>query len=220
MVGRILLAVLGVIVLAFFVPIRVRVEYIEVWRARVWLLGIPVWSFTPSDERTSKPKKPKASTKKKAKDKPSLGDEFNTLFREEGVGGVMRFFTKCTELLKTTLSSLANYITIRKLALCVRVGGEEPDQIAALYGKLSAALAAVLTVLSQLIRIRKPCVRVIPDFTASDTDVRLRMTLWLWPFGIVGVGVAAAWRFIRLWINMMRAPSNGVNNTAEQPVSK
>ena len=122
--------------------------------------------------------------------------------------------------LKTTLASLVKYITIRKLALCVRVGGEEADQIATLYGKLSASVAAGLTVLSQLVRIRRPCVRVIPEFTADNVDVRLRMTLWVWPFGVVGVGVAAAWRFMMLWISTMRSPQNGVKHTVKQPVSK
>ena len=221
MIGWILLAVLGVIVLAFFITVRIRVEYIREWRVRVWLFGaVPVWTFSSSDRSTPTPKKTGTSSKTKTKDKPSVKEEIKNLFREEGVGGVMRFFARLTELLKTTLASLASYITIRKLSLCVRVGGEEADQIAALYGKLSASVAAGLTVLSQLVRIRRSCVRVIPDFTASNTDVRLRMGVWVWPFGVVGVLIAAACRFIALWIKTMRSPQNGVKHTAKQPVSK
>ncbi len=221
MVGMILLAVLGVIVLAFFVPVRICVEYIEAWAVRVWLFGvIPVWSFSSSDETTPTPRKAKPSSKKKTEDKPSVKEELKTLFQEEGVSGVVSFFAKLAHLLKTTLSSLAKYITIRKLALCVRVGGEEADETATLYGKLSASTAAGLAVLSQFIRIRKPCVRVIPDFTMSSSDVRMRMTLWAWPFGIVGVGVVAAWRFMMLWIKTMKSPQNGVKHTTKQPVSK
>ncbi len=221
MVGRILLAVLGVIVLAFFIPVRIRMEYIETWSVRVWLFGaVPVWSRSSFTETQPTPKKIKSSAKKKAKDKPSAGDEIKALFREEGVSGVMRFFAKLVELLKTTLSSLAKYITVRKLALCVRVGGEEADETATLYGKLSAAAAATLTVLSQLIRVRKPCVRIVPDFASDHIQARLRMIVWVWPFGVVGVGIAAAWRFMMLWIKTMKTPSNGVNNTVKQPVSK
>ncbi len=224
MIGWILLGILGVIVLAFFIPVRVRVEYMDAWRVRVCVFGcIPVWNYPspkPTEEAPAAEIEAAAAPPEKTAKKPSLKEELQTLFRDEGVGGVMSFFGKVIELLKTTLSSLAKFITVRKLALCVRVGGEEADETATRYGQLSAATATSLTVLSQLIRVKKPLVRVVPDFTSDKLDARLRMILWVWPFGVVGVALAALCRFMALWTKTIKTPSNGVHKIHKQPVSK
>ncbi len=221
MVGWILLALLGLIVLAFFIPVCVRVEYVEEWRVTVRLFGaISVWSFPsykkPKDKPSRAPEVSETPSKETTKT-PSVMDEIKTLFHKEGLSGVMSFFGKLAELLKTTFASLARFITIRKLALCVRVGGEEADETAVRYGQISAALSASLTVLSQLVRVKKPIVRVIPDFTAEQTEVRMRMTVWVWPFGVVGIGIAAACKFLALWMKTMKTPQNGAQTTIKRP---
>lgn len=218
MIGWILLALLGVIVLAFFIPVRIRVEYLGEWRVTVRLFGmIPVWSFPSEKKEKDKPAPPVPSETptQKAAEKPSAMDEIKALFHEEGVGGVTAFFGKLVTLLKTTLCSLVRFITVRKLALCVRVGGEEADETATRFGQISAALSASLTVLSQLVRVKKPTVRVYPDFTREQTETRMRMIVWVWPFGVVGVGIAAACKFIMLWIKTTKTPQSGVQNTTK-----
>ena len=142
-------------------------------------------------------------------------DELKTLFREEGVKGVMCFFGQLVVLLKTTLSSLARFITIRELALCVRLGGEEADELAVQYGKLSAAMSTGLTVLSQLVRVKKPMIRIHPDFLAEQTDARLRTVIWVWPFGVVGVGVVAFVKLVMLWSKIARSPKNDANQNVK-----
>lgn len=224
MVGWILLVILGLIVLAFFVPVRVRVDYMDTWRVTARLFGmIPVWSF-PSDKKTKdKPAStpvPSETPAKEAVKKPSVMDDVKALFREDGIGGVVRFFGKLAALLKTALASLARFITIRRLALCVRVGGEEADEAAVRYGQLSAALSASLTVLSKLVRIKNPTIRVIPDFTCEQTQVRMRMIVWVWPFGIVGAGIAALCKFLMIWIKTMKTSPDGVRHTTMQPKSE
>ncbi len=219
MVGWILLALFGLIVLAFFIPVRVCVEYVDEWRVTVRLFGvIPVWTFPSDKPSKDKPAPSPATTDAsagKSEKKPSAMDEVKALFREEGVGGILGFLGKLAALLKTTLASLARFITIRKLALCVRVGGEEADETAVRYGQISAALSASLTVLSALVRIKKPIVRVYPDFTRDRTEARMRMVLWMWPFGALGVLVAAACKFLALWIKTTKAPQSGVQNKKE-----
>lgn len=224
MIGWILLGIVGVIVLAFFIPVRVRVDYIGAWRVRVWLFGcIPVWNYPsskPTEKPPAEPTEPTGESAEKAKKKTPLKEEFQTLFREEGVSGVLSFFGGVIRLLKTTLCSLVTFITVRKLSLCVRVGGEKADEIATSYGQISAATATSLTVLSQLVRVKKPLVRVVPDFTSDKLEARLRMIVWVWPFGVVGVALIALCRFTVLWTKTMKTPSNGVRNTNHQPVSK
>ncbi len=226
-VGWILLFLLGIVLLLLFTPIRIKAEYIGRWRVRVMLLGvIPVFSFPFSAKAKDKPEKPtpspteKTPAKEQAK-KPSILDDLKALFREEGISGVLSFFKKLARLLKTTLSSLSRFITIRKLALCVRVGGEEADETAVQYGRISAALAASLAVLSKAVRLKKPNIRVIPDFTRDQTEMNMRMIVWVWPFGVVGTGISALCKLVALWFKTMKTPNSvGVENKTQNPALK
>lgn len=224
MIGRILLGLLGLIVLVLVIPVRVKLEYIGEWHGRILLFGvIPVFTFPVPEKPTDKPQDsappPEQETALPKEEKPSLLTEFKTLFREEGISGVLHFFGKLIEMLKTTLRSLVRFITVRKLALCVRVGGEEADDTAVRYGQISAALAASLEALSQLVRIKRPQIRVLPDFTAYKTEARLRMIVWIWPFGVIGAGIAALFKFLSLWIKTMKTPLVG-DQTIKQSVLK
>lgn len=224
MVGWILLAILGLIVLAFFVPVRVGVEYLGEWRVSVRLFGtIPVWRYPTHEKPKNEPEAPPTEVKEAPAEQPnklSVLDEIKALFHEEGVSGVLSFFGKLIQLLKTTLCSLVRFVTVRKLALCVRVGGEEADETAVRYGQISAAAATSLTLLSRLVRVKKTTVRMYPDFTREQSEARLRLIVWVWPFGVVGVGVAALCKLLMLWTKTIKTPQGGVQNTTTRPVSK
>jgi len=218
-VGWVLLALLGLIVLALFVPIRIQIEHTQSWKVSVRLFGaISVWSFPSEKKPKAEPEQaqteppPKATDDKREK-KPSLLDELKAMFKEEGVSGVAAFFKKLVELLTTTLRSLARFITIRKLSLCIRAGKEEADQTALLYSQLCTATAAGLAVLSQAVRVKKPCVRVYPDFLSEKTDVRLRTVIWIWPFGVVAVGLKALVKFLLL---LPKAKTSQLKQTASE----
>ena len=200
-IGWILLVLFGVIVLTFFVPVRIQVEHIQAWHINVRMFGVvTVWSF-PSEKKSKDEHKDPEKKNAKSQDnekKPTLLDELKSMFKENGVGGVAAFFSGLMKLLTETLCSLARFITVRKLVLCIRAGKEEPDETAVFYSRLCAATATGLAVLSQTVRVKKTCVRVIPDFLSEKSDVRLRVVVWIWPFGVAAIGIKALIQFVLL----------------------
>ncbi|MBQ3068721.1 MAG: hypothetical protein IJD01_02100 [Clostridia bacterium] len=224
-VGWILLALLFLILLVLFVPIRVKAEFTETFRLRVYVFGcIRVWK-TDGDEPPSKPKPekpPKAEPASPAetakKPKPSLKDELKALKEREGLGGVIGFFKQLLSIATGTLRRVMKYVTVRRISLCVRVGGKEADETAKTYGTVCAALFPVLSALSKVLRIRRKRVLVQPDFLAEAVTVRMRTVLWIWPFGIVGAAVVGLFRIVMTWIKATKAPvgaSESINTKAE-----
>ncbi len=207
-VGWILLAIVCLIVAVllslFFLPLGFKIECVNGWRLVVYLYGlIPVFRLSfpfelPTKTEVTETEEPKtdepkrAVTEKTAEEKqqqPSLLDELRSFFQEEGISGVLNIFKTLYRIFSSTLKSAKRFVTIRKLALNVRVGGEEADDIALNYGRISTAVTVSLAALSKVIRIKRPCVRVVPDFTLTSCDVKMRLVLWLWPFGLAYAGL-------------------------------
>ncbi len=221
-VGWILLSLLALILLVLFLPLRVKLEYIDTFRVRVYLFGcIRVFKLDGDQPPADKPRKekppkelPAEETAAKA-DKPSLADELKALKKREGLGGVIDFFKQLLSIATGTLRRVISFITVRRLSLCVRVGGGEADEVAKTYGTVSAVLFPLLAALTKVMRFRKKQVLVKPDFLAEAVTVRMRMLLWVWPFGIVGAAIGALFRFIVTWMKAVKA-SDGASQTIQQ----
>jgi len=217
-IGWILLGVLALLLLVLFTPHGARIEYTDTWRVKVLIFGyIPVFSMSGDDapkhkkekpvKETEEPKseEPQPNADEKKEDKPSLIDEIKALYKEEGVKGVLSFFGGLLKIVTGTLCRITRYITIRKLELQMRVGGKTADEIAVQYGRICAALFPTLSALSLAIRFRKTAVHVQPDFLSDGTDVKLRTTIWVWPFGIVWAALCAFVKLILAWIKLPKA---------------
>lgn len=221
-VGWILLSLLVLILLVLFVPVRIKLELLDTVRVRVYLFGcIRVFSMAgdqpPKPEKQQKPaaQEPPPENAPPEKAKPSLMEEIKALKQREGVGGVLSFFKRLLAIATGALRGIIRFVTVRRLSLCVRVGGEEADQIAKTYGTISAALFPTLAALSKVLRIRKQRVLVQPDFLSDSMLVRMRMILWVWPFGVAGAAIGAFFKFIAAWFQVLKAPRNGASDTVQ-----
>ncbi len=211
-VGWILLALIGLVLLFLLVPVRVRVSYEQEWECRVWLFGvIPVYVYTPAKIESAKPRDKAADKRTENKtDKPSLMSELKTMYEQDGIGGVAAFLTKLLHIVKRLVIGAVRAVTIRQLKLLVRIGGEA-DEVAVNYGRVQAVLQPTLTALSHAVRIRKRQVQIEPQFLAEDHAVSLTMMVWVWPFAAVGAALAALCRLITVWVKHMPASSETTN---------
>lgn len=190
-IGYILLGLVLLLLLLLFTPLRIRVNYIDEWRVGVYLFGvIPIYRVSPTSKKSdaqqpSSPSAAPASENANKNKKNMFRDELSSLYKEEGVTGVTNFFKTLLRLCTTALRRICRFITVRQLSLCIRVGGEEADKTALLYGGVCAGLFPTLSALSSLIRIRKKRVLVQPDFLAESSSARMRLIVWVWPFGVL-----------------------------------
>lgn len=216
-IGWILLGILVLLLLILFTPHGAKIEYTDTWRIKVLVFGyIPVLSMSgdsppkhkkekPKEEAPPKPEEAPQTEETKSKDKPSIVDEIKALYKEEGVKGVLSFFGGLLKIVTGALCRITRFITIRKLELQMRVGGKAADETAVQYGRICAALFPTLSALSQVIRFRETAVHVQPDFLYDGTDVKLRTTIWVWPFGIVWAALCAFVKLIMAWIKLPKA---------------
>ncbi len=210
-VGWILLVLVGIIVLAVVLPVRVRVTYKQQWCCRVWLCGvIPVYTYTPDD--VAAPKKEKRTVKKKTTDsKPSLKQELKALYEQDGVGGVLAFFGQLLRIVKRFVGRVANAVTVRDLRLHIRLGGNDADEVAVNYGSVNAVLHPTLTALSHVVRISRCAVHVEPCFLREDSTADLSLVLWVWPLAVITAGIGVLVRLIAAWVrHMPSTASRGV----------
>lgn len=219
-VGWILLALVGLVVLVLIVPVRVQTAFVGTWQCRVWLFGcIPVFTLKPPAEKTAGVSAKEEKTAKAAsseKDKPSILQELKALYREEGVSGVLTFFGQLLRIVGKLFRGVARAVKVRRLELCVRVGGEEADDIAVNVGRVNAALYPTLTALSHVLHIRRKNVRVIADFTREDSAVTMRMTVWVWPFLVVGAALGALCRLVVAWMRCLPSSQTKTAKVSEK----
>lgn len=195
-IGWVLLALLGLVLLLLFTPLRVKVRHgvgESGWKISLYLLGvIRIFALSlPAPKSPAPTVKKEPSTVGKTKEKrelPVLG-ELKDCFRQEGVSGVIDFFQRLCALLGSTLSRLNRFLTVRQLWLNVQIGAQEAEQTARRYGTVCALLMSSISALSSLVRVRQQKVRVTPDFPFGQTDVRLRLVIWVWPFGVLFAGI-------------------------------
>ena len=78
-------------------------------------------------------------------------------------------------------------LLVRRLEFWVKLGGDDPCDLAIRYGRAWACLGALQPLLDRALRIRRKDVQVDCDFTAEDTEVDLRVDLVLCPARLLGL---------------------------------
>ena len=203
-------------------PIRIKIECVHGWRFSVYIVGIRVFrmsspfdfSFGEEEEKTTeqKPEQPKKSEPQgEEKKTSSFLDTLRSFFDEEGVGGVLDFFKQLYDLFAKTAGSAKRFVTVRKLSLCVRVGADDAKDTALYYAAVSSAISVAFSALASVVRIKRPLVRVVPDFLSPSSDVKMRMVLWIWPLGMLLSFAVMGVRAAVLWFTTIGKPRQNTN---------
>ena len=96
------------------------------------------------------------------------------------------------------MERLGRWIQIPVLRLRVVFAGEDPADVAVLYGKAQAAAAAALPLLERCVRIGETDVRLTADYAAEETaasgELRVRIRLGaLLVLGVSALGSVVSW---------------------------
>ena len=97
------------------------------------------------------------------------------------------------------LRFLTRHIHLRRVELYARVGAEEPDRTAVLYGQINAVLWPVLGLVSSVFYTRYRRVELEPDFAEEGFFFKVGFRLWALPVILL---VTAAVVAVRLLKNM------------------
>lgn len=165
-------------------------------QARVWVrwgpVRIQVYPPKPGSKRPKpQPKEPPAEEPNTPKPKKkSLSAQLQKL--EEG----LELARKMLEAAKPSLAWALGDLRMN-LALSAVIGGEDSAQVAEDYGRLCAAVTALLAAAHNLVRLEHRKVDIRPDFLAADTHWNAQVRAIGHPI----VWLAAALRFgaVFLW---------------------
>ena len=127
-----------------------------------WLLAgpfsIPIY---PGRKKARKQEKP-------AKTGPSKGQE---------KGGALSGALPLARLVADFLSDFRRKLRVRNLTVHAALAGDDPCDLAVNYGKASAALGGLISLLEQTFVIQKRDIQCVPDFVADQTRVLVRLEL-------------------------------------------
>lgn len=197
--------ILGILLLLILVllllRVGVRLQFGE--ELRVTAIAGPIrLQLVPEPEKkkTDKPKKEKAPKKKKEKT-PEDGEKkrsFGLTFRD-----IRSALPALWESLKRGLRKTRQRLRIDPMHLSVRFGGDDPAQVAELYGWANTAMWTVMPEMERLTRMPDPHIHLETDFTASETHISGEVGLSFRIGDLLAIGFAFAGPALR-WYRAFR----------------
>ncbi len=214
---QVLLIILLVLVLLLtFIMLSSAVLAVELWngefRYAVRYFGIQVYPFKrkkepdpQKEEQKAKEKEEKKQEKKAAKkaEKQAEKAERKKLLLAEKIQYAIQRLAERSDMIGEILSAipgplqkLLRSVTLSGLETDFRIGGEDAEDTALLYGKVQIAVQNVLAFLGNYIHVRRKKVGILCDFTADESvwNVRCKVKVR------IGTAVAAAlWFLWKYW---------------------
>lgn len=197
--------ILGILLLLILVllllRVGVRLQFGE--ELRVTAIAGPIrLQLVPEPEKkkTDKPKKEKAPKKKKEKT-PEDGEKKKSL--DLTFHDIRSALPALWESLKRGLRKTRQRLRIDPMHLSVCFGGDDPAQVAELYGWANTAMWTVMPEMERLTRMPDPRIHLETDFTASETHISGEVGLSFRVGDLLAIGFAFAGPALR-WYRAFR----------------
>ena len=190
------LLLLPVILLA--VPVRVYLEFDRRLTVKLRVFGVRFCCYDSADQKETAAGTEGEPPSRRTAFEPLRErlSELNRVLQAEGVGGYIAFSRRMLSEAGRTISGIGRAVSVRNLILHATVAAGEPDETALLFGRLSAALAAAQTLLSQTVALRRSEVRIAPDFLSDSPSVYVYAVVRICPLRMLW---AAGRGFFRIW---------------------
>ena len=153
-------------------------------------------SLTKEKKKPVKEKKPTTSAPPKVK-----GGKGTPAKKGGGLSGILEY----VPIVKDLLDGIRVRLLVRKMVLYVNLAGEDPCDLALLYGKATAAAGCAIPLLEQVFRIRRRDVQIFCDFTAEQTEIYLDLAIVASPARILWLVLRQGIRFLRTFMKQKTA---------------
>ena len=214
MAGIIILCVI-LLLLGFvlFTPIRARANRDEEG-LRVWLkIGPAKILLYPEKFQEGALEKPPQKEKEKKPEPEKPAKKRKKLTVEQ----ILYLLEGAPPILGRALGRAGRRIRICPLMVHVLVSAADPADTGLLYGKLQAALAALLPVLHRRIHIAEQDIRLYPDFEGRGMDYRLDVGIAIRLWDILAIGLCAGASGVKLLVGMKKLAPKDPAGDPEKP---
>lgn len=205
-----ILAVLILLLLLLRVGVHVRFGdelYVTAMAGPVRLQLVP----KPEKKEEERPKKEKSPKEKK--EKPA---EEKQKKLELTPGDIRSALPAVWESLKRGLRKTRQRLRIDPMRLSVCFGGDDPAQVAELYGWANAAMWTVMPEMERLTRMPDPHIHLETDFTAPDTRVSGQVGLSFRIGDLLAIGFAFAGPALRWFMAFRKEKSEQEKKAAQE----
>ena len=185
-VGYILLVLLSIVLVAIFLPMGIRLRYQKEGLTLKLVIGPLYLTLVPRKKRRKKKPKKKPKEKKLGTDaqKPKGGK----------LSDLMDYLPWIFEL----IGHFRRRLLMRKLTLLINLAGDDPCDLALLYGKANGALGVVIPLLEKPFRIRKRDIQVYCDFLAEKTEIYLDLDIVACPARLLVLSLRYGYKFLKI----------------------
>lgn len=167
--------ILAPLILILCFPVYVYVYYEDDFRLFLRIFGV---KFKLNiGEKKKKPEKAKSKKDKKPSKKPQKRKTDGKKLIEQ-IGQIKDLVLSAKRRLLTKLS-------FRRFTVRITVGGDDPCDVAMLYGGVSAALNTAAAAVHSLIRIDLRDIAVNADYNGGDTEIFADIVLRTFPYKLV-----------------------------------
>lgn len=192
----ILLGILGVLLLLLCLPAGVHLRYSAAGMALKLVYGPIRLRLLPAKGK----KKKKKEKKPKEKPAPNEPEPVKNATEAPKKGGNLKDLMEYVPIGLDLLNAIRRRLLMRKLVLLVNLAGNDPCDLALLYGKANAGVAGALPLLERCFRIRHRDVQVFCDFTADSTEVYAELEIVACPARLLAVLLRYGWKLLRTYL--------------------
>lgn len=184
----VLIAVLGILILALFIPIGIYFSYDDD--------GLCVKVGYLFFKRTLYPKTRALKTKQVKKGEPKQEDGFRQAVKQKGfVSALSEYVALISELLKK-IRWLLNKSFVKDFVLRIDVASPDPAVTAVEYGGVCAVVYPLVSFAYTLTNFKKPRVEINADFNNKTPAVELRFKLLVIPVFLIIAGLGLIIKYI------------------------
>lgn len=192
----ILLGILGILLLLLCLPAGVHLRYSAAGMALKLVYGPIRLRLLPANGK----KKKKKEKKPKEKPAPKEPEPVKNATEAPKKGGNLKDLMEYVPIGLDLLNAIRRRLLMRKLVLLVNLAGNDPCDLALLYGKANAGVAGALPLLERCFRIRHRDVQVFCDFTADSTEVYAELEIVACPARLLAVLLRYGWKLLRTYL--------------------
>lgn len=199
----ILLGFLGILLLLLLIPGGVLVVYSSAGLSVKAAYGPIHFRLVPKKKKAPKKKTEKPEKKKAApaQETPKVPGETELPKRGGSVNDLLEYIPVGLKL----LDAIRLRLVMRKLVVYACLGGDDPCDLAVLYGKATGAAAAAMPLLERAFRIRKRDVQVFCDFTADETQVYAELDIAACPLRLLVVALRYGIQALKIYLKQQKS---------------
>lgn len=190
-IGYILLALLGLLLLILLMPLYVRLRYREELVVCVHVLGIPVYRYSSAKPPKQQEQKTDKPVKKKTTEKPTMLNDLSVKLKTEGVRAVVDEIASLARIVSGAARRVFRAVTVDRLQMELVIASADAAATAQDTGKVCAVLYPALTTVQSVIRIRKRAVTVVPDYLGEKGRVTADVLIHAVPIRLVWAALCA-----------------------------